>query len=159
MACVVDESFTISSPFKECIEGKPPKGAVDQSLMLSDIPGSKSQRPAEEKEWTESWRAIDLHSVMFSGVTPAGLGSLCVNTEAVYALVLLSTVPLEVQIPWSLVVWYPWFHQKEIYLNIHQAAVLALSLKDGSDSPRSNMTDVCSRLLMLCLWLTCSTAH
>lgn len=34
---------------------KPPQGAGDQSMkLLTDISGSKSQRPAEEKELTES---------------------------------------------------------------------------------------------------------
>lgn len=63
MGCVANESFTISLPFIECIEVKPPQGAAEQSMMLSDISGSKCQRPAEDKEWTEqSGTAIDLHS-------------------------------------------------------------------------------------------------
>lgn len=42
--CVVDESLTISSSCNECIEVKPPSGAVDQDrMLLSDIPGSKSR--------------------------------------------------------------------------------------------------------------------
>lgn len=68
--------MTINSPCNEYIELKPPYGDVGQNVMLSDFPGSKSQRPEEEKEWTGSWGAIDLHSVMFNSLTPAGLGSL-----------------------------------------------------------------------------------
>lgn len=83
--------------------------------MLSDFPGSKSLRPEEEKEWTEYWTAIDLHSVIFNSVTPAGIGSShCVNIEALHALVLLLlSVPLEVPLTRSMVAWDPWFHQKK----------------------------------------------
>ena len=79
---------------------KNPWGAADQSRKLSDIPGSKSRRPEEEKEWTESRTAIDLHSVRFNSLTscwPWLFLSLSGNTEALYALVLLLRVPLEIQ--------------------------------------------------------------
>lgn len=81
------------------------------------------------------------------------------NTESLYALLLLFRTPLEVRLTTKMVTWDPWFHQKEIYLSIYQAAMFGLSLKDCSERSCSNMTDDCRRLLMLCLWLTCSTAH
>lgn len=86
---------------------------------------------------------------MLNSLTPAGLGSLSVNTEALYAPVLLLSVPLEVQLTRCMIARDPWFNQKEIHLNIHQAAALGLPLKDGSERLCGDMTDDCSRLLML----------
>lgn len=50
---------------------------MKQSMMLSGIPGSKSQRPQED----ESWAAIDLHWVMFNNLTAAGSLSFCATAE------------------------------------------------------------------------------
>lgn len=60
-------------------------------------------------------------------LTPAGRGSLRVNTEAVYTPVLLLRMPLGVRLSGSMVAWDPWFHPDKVYLNIQQAAVFGLS--------------------------------
>lgn len=154
MGCVVVESFTISSPCSECIGSEVSIGSCGPGHDAEWYPRVKDPRSEHEKEWTECWSATDQHSVMFNNVTPAELVSLCVNPEALYALVLLLNLSFEVQPTRSMIVWNPWFHQKEIYLSIHQAVVFGLSLKDGWESLCSNMTDDYTRFLMLCLWLS-----
>lgn len=102
----------------------------------------------------------ELHSVMFNSQTPAGLASLCVNAEPPHAQMLLQSVPLEVRLSGIMKAGDPWFRQKEIYRSVGLAG-RDRSFTRGRLRERlfSYMTDDRSRLLMLGLWLTSSTAH